>query len=171
MPKKITVRKYGARLVGDASVIDASMRAQNRLWNALVEIERGNRAQYREIVTAADDELASLTAQYQQGETIIEALRSELIVATQWSGPCGGRARSARPTSKPWPNRPSRRRWQRRPARPASHTARRERAEAGQSGAGPGSMAAARAALSRPTAGPPRWQSANAGAWAWRAWM
>lgn len=67
--KKITIRKYGARLLGDCEpLIVQSMRDQNTLWNKLVEIERANRTEYREIVAQSDDELAALMQEHAAAE-------------------------------------------------------------------------------------------------------
>jgi hypothetical protein len=67
--KKITIRKYGARLLGDSEpIIVKSMRDQNTLWNKLVEIERANTTEYRDIVAQSDDVLAALTQEYAAAE-------------------------------------------------------------------------------------------------------
>lgn len=73
--KQISIRKYGARLIGSDAVIVQSMRDQNRLWNKLVEIERANRTEYREIVTQSDDELAALARRAEGAEQRMEDAR------------------------------------------------------------------------------------------------
>lgn len=44
------------------------MRDQNTLWNKLVEIERANTTEYRDIVAQSDDVLAALTQEYAAAE-------------------------------------------------------------------------------------------------------
>ena len=83
--KQITIRKLGARLLGDSeSTILQSMRQQNRLWNKLVEIERANSEAYRQIVTDSDAELAAITKEHQaveeQLEEVDEERRSLLLI-------------------------------------------------------------------------------------------
>ena len=74
--KQITIRKLGARLLGDSeSTILQSMRQQNRLWNKLVEIERANSEAYRQIVTDSDAELAAITKEHQAVEEQLEEVR------------------------------------------------------------------------------------------------
>ena len=74
--KQITIRKLGARLLGDSeSTILQSMRQQNRLWNKLVEIERANTEAYRQIVTDSDAELAAITKEHQAVEEQLEEVR------------------------------------------------------------------------------------------------
>lgn len=71
--KKITIRKLGARLLGDAeAVILKSMRDQNKLWNKFVEIERANRDEYRNIVTDSDAELSEVSQAYKEMEKSLE---------------------------------------------------------------------------------------------------
>jgi len=76
--KEITIRKYGARLIGDnEATIVQSMRDQNNLWNKLVEIERSNRTEYREIVTQSDDELAALSNEANTAEQRLEEVQAQ----------------------------------------------------------------------------------------------
>lgn len=74
---KITVRKYGARLVGDDAAIVQSLRVQNRLWNALVEIEHANRDEYRKIILESDAELSELAATADSLDERLEQVRTK----------------------------------------------------------------------------------------------
>ena len=75
MAKKIVIRKYGVRLLGDDKIIVKSLREQNRLWNSLVEIDRATNAEYREIIAASDDELARLTREHATAEERLDEIR------------------------------------------------------------------------------------------------
>lgn len=75
--KVVTVRAFGARLLGGQAAQDLAsevFRAQNRLWNALVEIERGAREAYRAALVQSDTELADLQDRADAEQTTIDAL-------------------------------------------------------------------------------------------------
>lgn len=78
--KKITIRKYGAKLLGGAEaerVATSVLLSMNRLWNNLVHIERDVSDQWREIVNSSDAELADLVEQERLGVEALEALQTE----------------------------------------------------------------------------------------------
>lgn len=78
--KSVIVRAYGARLLDNGygqAHADQIFRAQNRLWNALVEIERGARQKYREALVQSDDEMSDLTARAERQQLLIDSLMEQ----------------------------------------------------------------------------------------------
>lgn len=76
-PKIVTVRAFGARLLGgvDAEEHASSVfRGMNHLWNKLVEIEHAARATYRDALLQSDTELAALQAESDAQQLLIETL-------------------------------------------------------------------------------------------------
>lgn len=75
--KSVLIRKYGARLIGQPEteqIIIQSLRSQNKLWNALVEIEHRNHEAYAAIVTDSDAEFAALTLEHDVANATLDAL-------------------------------------------------------------------------------------------------
>jgi len=75
--KVVTVRAFGARLMGGEQaecLAAAVLRAQNHLWNKLVEIEHTARATYRESLLQSDAELSKLTKEAEGKELVIQTL-------------------------------------------------------------------------------------------------
>lgn len=75
--KNVKVCSYGARLLGGDDATQKAlyaMRGQNRLWNALVEIENRSRAAYQSNLQASDPELDGLTKQADAEQLLIDAL-------------------------------------------------------------------------------------------------
>jgi Putative transposase DNA-binding domain len=73
--KQVIVRAFGARLPKAQEPIATSVfQQQNRLWNALVEIERDSRTKYRNAVEQSDPELAQLVAQADAEQVVVDAL-------------------------------------------------------------------------------------------------
>lgn len=77
LPKHVTVRAFGAKLLGGDTAIrrvESLLRAQNHFWNKLVEIERKARDAYNEALAKSDTGLAALNEQAAQQELALEAL-------------------------------------------------------------------------------------------------
>lgn len=75
MSKVVTVRAFGARLLGGAEAQDHASQVllgQNRLWNKLVEIENEARDAYRKALIDSDTELASLQVQADTEQALID---------------------------------------------------------------------------------------------------
>ena len=74
--KNVTVRSCGAKVLDKASakVLDHILWAQNKLWNALVEIEHGARNAYNEALAMGDSNLAALVEEYAQEEAALNEL-------------------------------------------------------------------------------------------------
>ncbi len=75
--KVVTVRAFGARLMGGKDAEECAsgiFRAQNQLWNKLVEIEHAARATYRDALLQSDTELAGLQVQADEQQLLIDAL-------------------------------------------------------------------------------------------------
>ncbi|MDT8992694.1 zinc ribbon domain-containing protein [Curvibacter sp. APW13] len=77
MAKVVTVRTFGARLMGGQAAQEHATQvflAQNRLWNQLVEIENEARESYRKALLDSDAELATLQAQGDSEQALIDQL-------------------------------------------------------------------------------------------------
>lgn len=77
MSKIVTVRAFGARLLGGAAAQEHATQVflgQNRLWNKLVEIENEAREKYRQALLDSDSELAGLKEQADSEQALIDQL-------------------------------------------------------------------------------------------------
>lgn len=77
MSKVVTVRAFGARLLGGQDAQELATQVflgQNRLWNKLVEIEIGSREAYRKALLDSDSELSTLQAQADSEQALIDQL-------------------------------------------------------------------------------------------------
>lgn len=77
LPKHVTVRAFGAKLLGGKPAQDqvhSVLRLQNNLWNKLVEIERASRQAYNEALAQSDTDLAALIELAAQQELAVQAL-------------------------------------------------------------------------------------------------
>lgn len=82
--KRVAVCAYGAKLLGGESANQLALsilRAQNRLWNAFVQIENESREAYRAALVQSDPELARLTqlatAEELNVQTLLDARNAE----------------------------------------------------------------------------------------------
>ena len=73
--KQIEIRAVGAKLQAHQEPLAIEiLKQQNRLWNALVEIENDSRLKYQAAVVQSDPELADLNGQAEAEQLVMDAL-------------------------------------------------------------------------------------------------